>query len=55
MIAELQAVRALLEGAQAVAAEPVHATAAAGDRAGDRAAVTSWRWPLALWRWCWTG
>ena len=50
-IAEMQAVRALLEAAQAVTAEPVHVTAAAGDRPGDRVGDTSWRWPLALWRW----
>ena len=49
MIAEMQAVRALLEAAQAVTTEPVHATAAAGDRQGNRAGVASWRWPLALW------
>jgi hypothetical protein len=48
MIAELQAVRALLEAAQTVTTEPVHTTAAAGDRPGNRAGVTSWRWPLAL-------
>ena len=47
MIAELQAVCALLE-APAVTTEPVHATAAAGDRPGNRAGVASWRWPLAL-------
>jgi hypothetical protein len=40
-IAEMQAVRALLEAAQAVTTEPVHATAAAGDRPGKRAGVAT--------------
>jgi hypothetical protein len=46
MIAELQAVRALLEAAQAVTTEPVRAPI--GDRPGNRASVASWRWPLAF-------